>query len=115
MSKPKTGCDGWTHAGTRWGGTRCGRPLRSPEQLEAKLCGNHLAGKKRKAANDEQRCEVKTADNARHDTAAAICLRLEACGVEGVPHYEGYGRGGYSGSIVIDDGPALAELLEGKQ
>lgn len=55
---------------------RCNRRLRTVEQIGARLCGIHLAGKRRREANDvareAQRAEEKAAA-ARADSAA-VCL-----------------------------------------
>lgn len=39
------------------GSRACGRPLKTAEQVEAKMCGQHLAGRKRREASDTARQE----------------------------------------------------------
>jgi len=100
-------------------GHRCGRPFKTDEQREAQLCGIHLAGLKRRRANDDVHDEWKAAQDAAHDRANVLCAQLSDLGVKASPEYLVGLRvrsGGYTGGVVIgsEQTAALIARLEGE-
>lgn len=104
-------CDG--HAADSWSGRSCNRDLKTDDQVEAGLCGRHLAGKRRRAATDEVFRKQRLRGRELQAKAEAVVERLKTFGVESTPDYNTtLGSIGYTGSVVIGDGDALADLLE---
>lgn len=101
------------HVSDSWSGRNCDRDLKTNEQIEAKLCGRHLAGKRRRAAAGIAFNSKQILNRNLHAKAENVVTRLKKFGVESAPHYSTLpGSIGYTGRVVIRDGEALADLLE---
>lgn len=64
--------------GASWGGRACGRDLTTDKQREAEMCGPHLAGRRRRAANDAARDERCAAERAESEALQSLAGRLQA-------------------------------------
>lgn len=80
-----TACTEWKSNGGDAGGLRrCDRPLSTPQQVEAGMCGPHLAGQRRRIAIDAKQREVRASKRAETARAGALAHALrEALGIEG--------------------------------
>lgn len=103
-------CGGWV-TGIGWTGNYCRKDLKTDEQIKVKLCGHHLAGYRRRKANDEARNKERVLSREFHVKAKAVVTRLEKFGVKAYPHY-GAQIGRHTGQVVIENPEALADLLE---
>jgi hypothetical protein len=104
----KQGCTADT--GDTWHQHRCGKALKTVEQVEAGLCGIHLAAKQRRVAAAAKRASADAVSKARKADAARACERLEAMGVQGGrPEWE-HRRGCYTGMVVLDPEELFAVL-----
>jgi hypothetical protein len=88
---------------------RCGRPLLGAEQVEAELCGIHLAGKRRSEANAAARKAQRNAqDEAYRASRLAVARVREATGLGSGEVWS------YSGAVCLSPAAAerFAELAE---
>ena len=107
MSKAK--CKGWSSGG--FSGHYCHKDLKTDEQIDAKLCGRHLAGKRRREANNMAHNEERVCSGKRLAKAEKVVARLAKLGINAYPHYSGL-LSAHTGRIIVVDGEALADLLE---
>lgn len=103
-------CEGWS-PGAGYFGHDCHADLKTDEQVEAKLCGRHLAGRRRTIANSKAADEERVRSEEFRVKAEKVVARLTKFGVEATTHYSGL-LSAYTGRVVIRDGEALADLLE---
>ena len=102
-------CKGWCAGG--FVENYCRKDLKTDEQVEAKLCGRHLAGRRRREANDKARDKKQTLSGELRVKAEVVVARLAKLGVKAAPHYSTHSTA-YTGRVMIEDGEALADLLE---
>lgn len=79
----------------------CGRKLRTPEQLEAGLCGPHLAGQRRSQQATKERKEREQRDSDRRQRAEELVVELHARGLSSARvHFDPHSRT-YTGDVVL--------------
>lgn len=92
----------------------CNRTPRTPEQIEAGLCGLHLAGRRRtEKARAETIRRLDEGEN-RKKAAEAACSRLESLGIHAFPDYDAlwpWVGSGWTGKVVVD-GDVVADVIE---
>lgn len=91
--------------GDAWHRYPCRRSLKTPEQIEKRLCGPHLAGKKRREQHRQKFQEKNAANEARLDRAVQICNQLAGFGIEAKVHWH---HTGYSDKEVLVNAASLA-------
>ncbi len=103
-------CKGWSAGG--FAGHYCSRTLKTDEQVEAKLCGPHLAGKRRSEVNNKIHDRRQILSGELRVKSQRVVARLAKLGVKASPHYS-TNSSSYTGHVVIQDGEALVGMLEG--
>lgn len=82
MSTEQATCPKRVYAGWTSGGSNvCGKTFKTDEQREAKLCGIHLAAKKRREANDARRNSEWAARDEEWKRSREAVGALESVGV----------------------------------
>lgn len=96
-------CSEYSHEGRMtW---RCPRPVKAEG-----MCAQHLAGKRRREANDAKTQEAARAERAVRQAAEDACRRLAEDAIEARPEYDSISRC-YTGRVSVD--PAvLFSLLD---
>jgi hypothetical protein len=94
-------CSEWSRAGRMsW---RCNRPVKAEG-----MCAQHLAGERRRRANDAKRAEERAKANEQRETIEAMCRKLRELGVPATVHTNWQSR--MTGSVVVDPAVLLAAL-----
>jgi hypothetical protein len=86
-----------------FGVRRCHRIPRTEEQIEARLCGLHLAARRRREKGDAKRNQRDAESDAVHKQASAWCEELSRHGINARPHYDSLSSPGrYTGKVVAE-------------
>lgn len=104
------------HTGRDVMGHECGRPVKPSLPGEpGDLCGQHLAGWRRRQATKAADARYSAGQRAKHASAEAACARLQELGIAATPEYAiGFQvrSGGYTGRVVLDPAELLNKLGE---
>ncbi len=102
MTEASKTCSAWSSDGRM--SFHCTRPVK-----DEGLCAQHLAGKKRRAINNQQRAEKSRQTDAVRIAAEEACTRLASHGLDAVPEYSAI-RLTYTGRVALNPAALLAIL-----